>query len=135
MEYWDLQGAEVGGGREQSAGFALCVGRGSGLGKSRAAGAGRLCPEEQEAAAVGWGSGEGFGGHGRAWAGAWGENALLGQRTVCRGRKTRGALSTGSCFQFSVTMLCSSWQLGRHLSPPLLSVVALRGSVHKAWQP
>lgn len=53
-------------------------------------------------------------------------------------KKTRSALSIGSCFlsaRSSYTM--SSWQLGDISHPPpfpSLSAVALRGSVHKAWQ-
>lgn len=58
-------------------------------------GGGWLCPGEQEAAAEISSSGEGLG----AWESkARGEKRLLAQRRVCRGRRTSGALSAGSCF-------------------------------------
>lgn len=62
------------------------------------------------------GLGKGVGGHRRAP----GKEGLLDQRRVCRGRKTRGALSTGSCFLsalsiYAVVQLAAG---GGHLSPP-----------------
>lgn len=89
----------------------------------------------------GLGLGTGVGGRGRVWGekGLLDQSGAVGERRICCGmKKTRSALSIGSCFlsaRSSYTM--SSWQLGDISHPPpfpSLSAVALRGSVHKAWQ-